>query len=55
MANNLVVNPIRLDTVMSSGWKTQIAAALGSFQLLRIEKVLWETPVTGLVLTTLYE
>ena|SRR5271154_6853679 len=46
MANNLVVNPIRLDTVMLSSWKTQIAATYGSFQNLRVEKVLWETPVT---------
>jgi hypothetical protein len=46
MANNLAVNPIRLDSVMLTSWKTQIAATLGSFQNLRIEKILWETPAT---------
>ena len=46
MANNLVVNPIRLDSVMLTSWKTQVAASLGTLQLIRVEKILWETPVT---------
>jgi hypothetical protein len=46
MANQYFVNPIRLDTVMASSWKTQIATVLGTFYDLRVEKVLWETPVT---------
>lgn len=46
MANSLAVNPIRLDSTMATSWKTQIAAQLGSFQLLRIEKILWASPVT---------
>jgi hypothetical protein len=46
VANNLVVNPIRPDSVMLTSWKTQIAASLGSFQNLRVEKIVWETPVT---------
>lgn len=46
MANSLLVNPIRLDTAMTSSWKTQVAAALGTLQLIRVEKILWETPVT---------
>jgi hypothetical protein len=46
MAKNLIVNPIRLDTVMLTSWKTQIVATMGSFQNLRVEKILWETPVT---------
>ena len=45
MANSLYVNPIRLDTAMTSSWKTQILAALGSFYDLRVEKILWETPL----------
>lgn len=46
MANILTQNPIRLDTAMTSSWKTQIAATLGTFYDLRVEKIVWETPVT---------
>ena len=31
---------------MTSSWKTHVAAALGTLQLIRVEKILWETPVT---------
>jgi len=44
MANNLLVNPIRLDTVMLTSYKSQTAASLGTFQYLKVEKILWETP-----------
>jgi len=46
MANNLLVNPVRLDSVMLTSYKTQTLASLGSFQYLKVEKILWETPVT---------
>jgi hypothetical protein len=46
MANSLLVNPIRLDSIMSSSYKTQTLASLGSFQLLRVEKILWASPAT---------
>ena len=46
MSNNLLVNPIRLDSIMASGYKASTLSALGSFQYLRVEKILWETPVS---------
>jgi hypothetical protein len=46
VSNNLLVNPVRLDSIMSQGYKASTSAALGSFQYLLVEKILWETPVT---------
>jgi hypothetical protein len=46
MANVLTQNPVRLDTAMLSSYKTQTLASLGSFQYLKVEKILWETPIT---------
>lgn len=46
MANVLTQNPIRIDSAMATSWKTQIAAAYGTFQDLRVEKIYWENPVT---------
>ena len=45
MANNLLVNPMRIDSIMASGYKASTLTALGSFQYLRVEKILWETPL----------
>ena len=45
MANNLLVNPVRIDSIMVSGYKASTLTALGSFQYLRVEKILWETPL----------
>ena len=44
--SNLLVNPIVLNAIMASGYKASTKSALGSFQYLRVEKILWETPVT---------
>lgn len=47
MANSLLTNPIILDTTMSSGYKAQVAASIGSPFVLRIEKVYWYAPVSS--------
>lgn len=44
--SNLLVNPIVINSIMATGWKAATSAALGSFQYLKVEKILWETPVT---------
>jgi hypothetical protein len=46
MANLFLNNPIRLDSPMATSFKSQILATNGSFYDLRVEKILWETPVT---------
>ena len=46
MANNLLFSPIRLDSVMTQGYKPSTNTVLGTHQLLRVEKILWETPLT---------
>lgn len=47
MANNLLANPIILDTVMTSSYKAQVAASIGTLFTIRIEKVYWYGPVTS--------
>jgi hypothetical protein len=44
MANSLLVNPVKIDTFMSTSFKAQTLTSLGSFQTLRVEKVYWENP-----------
>jgi hypothetical protein len=43
--SNLLVNPVVLTSAMSQGYKASTLSALGSFQYLRVEKILWETPL----------
>ena len=44
--SNLLVNPVILNSTMASGYKASTLAALGSFQYLRVEKIVWEGPVS---------
>ena len=44
MSNNLLVNPIRLDSPMSQGFKASTQAALGYFQYLQIKAIRWVGP-----------
>lgn len=46
MANNLLVSPIRLDSVMTQGFKASTQAALGYFQYLQIKAIRWVGPAT---------
>lgn len=48
MANSLTQNPIVIDSVMSSGYKASVAAALGSPISLLVDKINW----SGVVGTT---
>lgn len=45
MPNVLTANPVVITGVQPS-YKAAVAASLGAFYNLRIEKVYWETPVT---------
>lgn len=47
MANSLLTNPIILDSLMATSYKTQVAASIGTLFVLRIEKVYWYAPVTS--------
>lgn len=46
MANILTSNPIIITSVMSSSFKSQVAASLGTLFTLRVEKIYWENAVT---------
>ena len=39
MANNYLVNPIRIDTAMTSSFKALTSASIGAFNTLLIKKV----------------
>jgi hypothetical protein len=43
--SNLLVNPVVLTAAMTQGYKASTSAALGSFQYLLVEKIVWETPL----------
>lgn len=47
MANNLLVNPIVIDTVMAAGYKAGVSASLGALQTLRIEKIYWKNALNA--------
>lgn len=46
MANNYLVNPIRIDTAMTSSFKALTSASIGAFNTLLIKKVYWLNPAT---------